>query len=156
MIYIAHRGLIDGPNTELENNPEHIDSIVKMGYDAEIDLWAYEIDGKYQLLLGHDEGKYQVDYHWLAGKPLWIHAKNLASLHWLTKHKRSFNYFWHQNDEYTLTSEGFIWTYPYKELTENSICVQPEWNPDINLREFNPICYGICSKYVSIIKQNHK
>ena len=36
MIYIAHRGLIDGPNIDLENNPEHIDSIVKLGFDAEI------------------------------------------------------------------------------------------------------------------------
>ena len=52
--------------------------------------------------------------------------------------------FWHQNDDYTLTSQGLIWTYPKKLLYLNSICVLPElgYKGDINK------CYGICSDYI--------
>ena len=34
--------------------------------------------------------------------------------------------FEHQEDDVTLTSEGYIWTYPNKQLTDNSIAVLPE------------------------------
>ena len=28
---------------------------------------------------------------------------------------KSLNYFWHQTDDFTLTSHGYIWTYPGKK-----------------------------------------
>lgn len=33
------------------------------------------------------------------------------------------NCFWHQEDDYALTSSGYIWTYPDKLLTDKSIIV---------------------------------
>ena len=39
MIYIAHRGLTNGPDAQLENNPFQIAKAVKEGYDCEVDLW---------------------------------------------------------------------------------------------------------------------
>ena len=152
MTLISHRGNIMGKKPQLENQTDYIQAAIDAGFQVEIDIWVQDN----LLYLGHDGPQYPVDVEWLQERThkLWIHCKNIPALEYFDS--SNFHYFWHQNDEYTLTSEGFIWTYPYKELTENSICVQPEWNPDINLREFNPICYGICSKYVSIIKQNHK
>ena len=30
----------------------------------------------------------------------------------MKKIDKTFNYFWHQNDKFTLTSKGYIWTFP--------------------------------------------
>jgi hypothetical protein len=50
--------------------------------------------------------------------------------------------FWHEGDERTLTSKGYIWTYPYKEVTEKSIiCLQHE------LDVAPQGCLGICSDW---------
>ena len=38
MILIAHRGNIDGPNPEMENNPQYIDKAIDSGYNVEIDV----------------------------------------------------------------------------------------------------------------------
>jgi glycerophosphoryl diester phosphodiesterase len=148
MIYIAHRGLTDGPDKGLENNPLQIAKAVKAGYDCEVDLW---VKGD-ELFLGHDEPTYRVDYTFLSINPLWIHAKNLEALEWLQNHHKKFNYFWHQEDDFTLTSEGYIWTYPGQPLTKKSICVMPEWNYDIT--EFNFQCYGVCSDFVGVMNKN--
>ena len=151
MIYIAHRGLTHGPDAELENNPIQISKAVKLGYDCEVDLWV--VNG--ELFLGHDEPTYKVDYTFLSINPLWIHAKNLDALVWLQNHHKKFNYFWHQNDDFTLTSEGYIWTYPGKPLSENSICVMPEWNISTeHLHNFDQNCYGVCSDYVGLMNKN--
>mgnify|MGYP003336226375 CR=1 FL=1 len=81
--------------------------------------------------------------------------KGVEALVWLNKNQKKFNYFWHQEDDFTLTSEGYIWTYPGKELSENSICVMPERNmaPDA-LVNFNQNCYGVCSDYVGLMNKN--
>jgi glycerophosphoryl diester phosphodiesterase len=39
MKLIAHRGLTDGPNKDLENSPEQILKAIDQGFDCEIDLW---------------------------------------------------------------------------------------------------------------------
>lgn len=146
MLLIAHRGLMDGPNKELENHPDQIRRAWEAGYDCEIDLW---VKGK-EFWLGHDEPQYQIDVHFLYQGPAWIHAKNLEALYYLTF--TELDYFWHQNDDFVITSNGCIWTYPGKELTDCSIMVMPEWNnPD--LTDFIiPECSGICTDYVNKVK----
>jgi hypothetical protein len=63
------------------------------------------------------------------------------------------NFFWHQEDYFTLTSHGYIWTYPGNLLTKNSISVLPEWQ-DPELKNLDLNCYGICSDYILKIKEN--
>ena len=151
MIYIAHRGLTNGPDPSLENHPAQIIKAVNEGYECEVDLWVK--DG--ELWLGHDGPQYQVNYTFLSVRPLWIHAKNIDALVWLRENHKKFNYFWHQEDWFTLTSEGYIWTYPGHTLTNNSICVMPEWSmkPE-ELVRFNTPCYGVCSDYVGLMLKN--
>jgi hypothetical protein len=147
MKLIAHRGLVDGPDSNLENLPGQILLSLKAGYDCEIDV-RY-INGKW--MLGHDKPDFEVPFEFLKHPGLWIHAKNLDALYVLGADK-SLNYFWHQEDDYTLTSQGYIWTYPGKTLVNDSICVMPEWHDP----EFKTIlktnCYGICSDYVNRVK----
>ena len=60
--------------------------------------------------------------------------------------------FWHQEDDVTLTSKGYIWTYSGKELTENSIAVLPEILHEKWWRHKPVQCAGICSDYISKYK----
>ncbi len=145
MKIIAHRGLVNGPDKNLENKPKEILDALKQGYDCEIDLWYTNSE----LWLGHDHPEYFITSAFLENSGLWIHAKNLAALRWLTD--SDLNYFWHQEDDFTLTSKKFIWTYPGKPLTMKSISVMPEWNnPELKNLDFK--CYGICSDYANLIE----
>ena len=152
MKLIAHRGNIDGPNSSKENDPEYIEAAIADGYDVEIDL-RYDKVTK-TLWLGHDEPKYQVTAWWLAKRcsNLWIHCKSLDTLHEMSVNTSGYNYFWHQEDDYTLTSKNFIWTYPGKEYKSKSVIVMPEWNNIVHRTLKDANCYGICSDYVGMLK----
>jgi hypothetical protein len=149
MKYIAHRGLIEGPNKDLENRPEQIKRVLDMGYDCEIDLWR--IGQKW--FLGHDEPQYEVDEDFVKMDGLWIHCKNLEALYMLTTSTTFlYTFFWHQNDDFTLTSDGYIWTYPNKDLSNVSIAVMPELYPEYWDYIKKVEIAGVCTDYVEKIK----
>jgi hypothetical protein len=139
MKIISHRGNLTGPNREEENKMGYIDNAMSLGYDVEIDLWY--VNGDYYL--GHDVPSHRTNLEFISKDGLWIHAKNLDALYQLTK--TNLHYFWHQNDNFTLTSKNIIWTYPDKETTKNSVIVTLE----NNLEKFlNLELYGVCTDYV--------
>jgi hypothetical protein len=146
MKLIAHRGLTNGPNVNLENRPEQIEVALAQGFECEIDLWIINSE----FYLGHDRPDYKVNKAFLDKFGLWIHAKNLAALRWLTD--TNLYYFWHESDKFTLTSNEYIWTFPGNELTHHSIAVLPEWH-DPEFKNLPTNCYGICSDYVVKIKE---
>jgi hypothetical protein len=138
MIVISHRGNIDGKNLDFENNPKHIQNLLDKGIDVEIDVWCY----KNNFYLGHDEPLYKINKKFLLQKKLWCHAKNLKSLENLLNFKTVC--FWHQEDNYTLTSNGFIWTYPKMNVNKKSIIV----DLDISWKNKKYECFGVCSDYI--------
>jgi len=142
MKLIAHRGLCYGPDSLIENKPSHIEDVLSKGFDCEIDLWCENNE----FWLGHDSPVYHIREEFLHKKGLWIHAKNLSALYQLSK--TELNYFWHESDCFTLTSHGYIWTYPGQNLTEHSVCVMPE-NIDPSFKNLPKHCYAICSDYIS-------
>jgi len=148
MKYIAHRGLFNGPDKDLENRPEQIKAALKAGYDCEIDLWVINAE----LWLGHDAPTYPIHEDFLKPYGLWIHAKNLGAFRWLTE--TDLNYFWHEEDKFTLTSHRFIWTYPGNDLTQRSIMVMPEYVDKTLSNTKGVQCFGICSDYVEKIKED--
>ena len=137
MILISHRGNLEGKVSEWENDPNYVNNALDAGYEVEIDVW-YK-NGKWYL--GHDEPTYQIELNYLRNKKLWCHAKNIEALNKMLK--EDIHCFWHQEDDVTLTSSGFMWTYPEKQLTDTSICVLPEKNSKIPKK-----CLGICSDYI--------
>jgi hypothetical protein len=150
MKLISHRGNINGKNV-LENNPNYILNCLDMGYECEIDV-RLEND---KWVLGHDFPQYEIDEKFLNIPGLWLHAKNIITFHELLN--LNLNCFFHETDQCTLTSKGFIWTYPgctlgIKGKINNSICVLPELYP--YLEEFN--CIGICSDYIENYKKYNK
>ena len=133
MIYISHRGNVDGKKPHLENKPEYIDEAISLGYDVEIDVWC--INGV--LMLGHDN--------------VWVHCKNIEALE-LFNALRSYHYFWHEEDTLTLTSRGVVWAYPGKQPIKGSIAVMPERGDD-DLSKCIGICSDVIKKYKDEITQ---
>ena len=145
MFFISHRGNIGGINQSEENKPSKIEYIINLGLHVEIDVWYT----KNAFYLGHDEPQYEVNKKFLKNEKLWCHAKNIPALEQLKK--IGSTYFWHQEDDVTITSNGFFWTYPGKKLTQNSICVLPEKSgyKEIDLK----LCAGICSDFINKFKK---
>jgi len=136
MKLISHRGNILG-KSEYENHPNYVKAALEQGYDCEIDIW-YENN---KLWLGHDEPVHDISIEFLRNHKLWCHAKNLNALHKMLEN--DVHCFWHQSDDFTLTSKQIIITYPIKELTEKSVCI------DLNAEKKYDNIYGICSDNIS-------
>ena len=148
MILISHRGNLIGKNESLENNPNYIDVAISKGYDVEIDVWFKDDT----LWLGHDKPQYTVTIDFFKERisKLWIHCKNIDAVQFFMGCKdigSHYHYFWHQNDDITLTSFNYIWAYPGKQPIKGSIAVMPEINNDKTTQ-----CAGICSDYIDNIK----
>lgn len=144
MIYIAHRGNITGPKPDLENRPDYITAAADLKFDVEIDVWCFDPDGK-TCWLGHDKPQYVVPTSWVNKPEFWCHAKNARALAVLRQN--DIHCFWHQTDDFTMTSKGYIWTYPGKQPTTHSvIVVQDDQQPDERF-------VGVCSDYVKLLKR---
>jgi hypothetical protein len=70
----------------------------------------------------------------------------------MSKERFDCEYFWHQEDKYTLTSKGNIWVYTGEELLPNSICVMPENHHYDDISK----CYGICSDKIEYYREQLK
>ena len=143
MYLISHRGNINGIQKDNENEPEYITKALEKGFDVEIDVRF----SKGKFFLGHDYDQYEIDHKFLSNKKIWCHAKTSEAL--LALYETNAHYFWHQEDDYTITSKGDIWTYPGKKLFSKSICVLPEI---ANYKEIN--CMGICSDFIERYKND--
>lgn len=153
MILIAHRGLINGPDSKKENTEFAISVCLIEGYNVEVDLWLDDNE----WYLGHDAPTYKTSLEFITQKGLWIHCKNVKAaneLRMLVPAYRHLNYFWHESDERVLTSQGYWWTYPNKELGIASIALMPEWYTETQYLSLckNWNCAGICSDYVSLMR----
>lgn len=147
MKIISHRGNITGPSPAMENGPEYLKKAISLGYDVEADVWFR--DGK--LWLGHDGPKHELtqkDFRQMLPN-LWIHCKNAEAIEYLSQIDEKPNFFWHQDDDYTLTSKGFVWTYPHMQPIHRSVAVMPEiFNVrKVDLEKFWGVCTDYCIEY---------
>ena len=140
VILIAHRGNVNGRNSDEENSPQYVSHALELGYHVELDVWFFQD----KLFLGHDQPEYEVDVSFLRDERLWCHCKNRETLGRLIND--DVHCFFHDTDDVALTSRGYMWVYPKKELLEGSICVLPE----LHNCEKDDIgrCIGICSDYI--------
>jgi hypothetical protein len=146
MIYISHRGNIDGVISSRENSLDYIQEAIDRGYDVEIDLRMK--DGT--PYLGHDYAEYPVSEQWLVDRKdrLWIHIKEYAALQWILP-RLGLTYFCHQSDAYTLVSNGKVWCHDWTNPM-NEHCVIPLITLqdveayDVSLGKM----HAICSDYI--------
>lgn len=150
MKLISHRGNINGKNIPLENTSEYIESALKLGYDVEIDVWL--LDNDPQLYLGHDGPEHKIELKWLLERKnkLWIHCKNFNSLTMLLKYKNELQLFYHEKENYTILSNGFIWAHDINNV--DSKCIIPLLSKK-DVESWTPTeVYGVCSDYIDLIK----
>lgn len=144
MIKIAHRGNFAGPNPERENDPYYLMEAIEAGFEVEVDVWVYpDSDGYNLICFGHDCPEHcSIPESFLIdiGHVAWFHCKNIEALYFFNSVFPQLNYFWHQEDDHTLTSQGYIWTYPGKEVTPNTVIVDL-----LGEREDVSSAYAICS-----------
>lgn len=147
---IAHRGNLNGVNHKWENHPDYLLEAVKEGYDIEVDVWlddSHQFEPYNGLYLGHDYPTHKVCVEFLQENYVWAHAKNYRALQFLLE--QNVHCFWHQEDDHTLTSKGYIWTYPGKPVTRNSVIVKLD-NGSYDL--YKDKCSGYCSDYLYRLK----
>jgi hypothetical protein len=122
--WILHRGLLAGPNKELENKESELWDRMHKGWDIECDVW-YDNE---TWRLGHDGPNDNIqNVNALLTHPrAWIHCKNLAALQKCLE-IGGVNCFFHDVDTAVLTSKQFIWAYPgYIVEGKMGVCVMPE------------------------------
>jgi hypothetical protein len=138
--FIAHRGLMFGPDKQLENHPDTILYALIEGFGVEFDL--NYVDGAW--VLGHDKPQYQVPFSFIQnlvyeggdqhGYPrtrlnfhrVFIHLKDLKTVeafHSLIAEEMAsnlspnaryqYNWFYHERDQMTITSGGVPWVHPH-------------------------------------------
>ena len=151
MKIIAHRGLLEGPNKEKENKLDSIKKALELGFYVELDV-RYEDDKFY---LGHDYNQQEIEEIYLENPFFFVHCKNIDALRQLNSNTyvRSF---WHQKDDYTLTTGKDIWTFPGKPVVENAFCVLPEAYEDgleKTVLKYRDIAQGFCSDYPIKVKE---
>lgn len=140
MIKISHRGNTSGPIKDLENRPEYLLNAISLGFEVEVDVWV--LDGI--MYFGHDTAQYIVEpsiFYRLVNHS-WFHCKNIEALHHFINMHPTSRFFWHQQDDYTLTSNGYIWAYPGKEITNKTIIVDLEGFRDVTG------AFGLCSDFL--------
>ena len=172
MKLIAHRGNITCKNPERENTIEYIKEALTYGVDVEIDVWY--VDGEW--ILGHDEPKDKINFDFLTQPRLWLHCKNIQAM--INLYASDANYFWHENDKYTITSKGHIWCFPnqpapsisvektvddlyandmsfFRKMTNRlTVGVLPEINKT-DIYQYNAICTDNIIKYETELKKDY-
>lgn len=122
MLKISHRGLLSGPDKNIENTPQQIKKALEAGFYAEVDV---RLIGE-QFWLGHDFAETPIDYDFLNNEKIFVHCKNLDAFTFFAfndnpRHKCDF--FAHENDPWVLTSKGYVWTFPRRATSTKSIIV---------------------------------
>jgi len=140
LIY-AHRGNLDGPKPDRENNPDYIDEAINAGFRAEVDL--HDING--HLFLGHDYPQYLISMNYLRDRSdvLLIHAKNFRALQRLNG-QSCLHYFCHTSDPYTITSRDYLWIHDLSIETDSDDVILPLMTvgliESVKQSRFNSIC----------------
>ena len=142
MFIISHRGNLEGANENEENKPFYIKRALRECDFVEVDIW---IKGGI-IKLGHDKPQYDLDLDFLNNLKIIWHAKTLEALKYLKSKK--LHYFFHDKDEYTITSRGFIWAHPTAKNFEGCICVMPEqaYGEGFINKNYNNFL-GVCTDY---------
>jgi len=141
MILISHRGNINGPNPEMENDPRYVENTLARGYNVEVDVWSNGSD----FFLGHDKPECQVSELFLRHGSLWCHAKDIKTFYKLIE--VGVHCFSHDQDEVALTTKGYLWSSYGNQMTDKSICVMPPRNTELPKN-----IAGICSDYIEDYK----
>ena len=141
MKLVSHRGNINGPNPEMENDPRYVENTLAKGFSVEVDVWSSGSD----FFLGHDEPQHQVSKLFLRHRAIWCHAKDIKTFYKLID--IGAHCFSHDQDEVALTTKGYLWSSYENQMTDKSICVMPPSSRDLPKN-----IAGVCSDNIGYYK----
>ncbi len=156
MRYISHRGNLTGANKNDENTIPYIAAAVEKGFEVEIDLWRV----KNRWFLGHDNPEIEIDDNYLIAHRFlfWIHCKNreaLSGVRNLSVYDAPLHYFWHQEDQYAMTSNGWVISYPGRDAClPRAVCMCPEQfllQDQISQYLIDQGFHAVCSDYIETL-----
>lgn len=169
MWLISHRGNMSGPGSARggENSPEAILHVLDSLYGCYVEADIMLRDNK--LWLGHDKPEYELPdelmYSALANRIIW-HCKSLKTLLHLRAMPYNRHFFIHNDDDATLTSDGFIWVHPMaihkmidpERESYKAIAVMPENAlvaiPNSEILKFRGICTDDIYRYRKIFMES--
>ena len=161
---IAHRGLTEGPSKDKENNINKIIENISL-FPAilnEIDLHIMDSG----IFVGHDNPQKKIDLNFLLSNKnnLVIHIKfietnSLEALNIFQKLHLNCHIFSHENDIFSITNKGWIWSHPKEGFKDNTILVMPEKliafeNPKFieKIKTLKGVCTDFPLKMLDLIK----
>jgi hypothetical protein len=156
MIIIAHRGNLIGPNSKHENTQFIAQKAIDLHFDVELDLWETDNDDWW---FGHDCPESIIPKSFILEHKnhIWIHAKTGQTLQLALDNK--LKCFYHNVDDFTLTSNGCIWRYPRNDLpiSRDTVVVLPETNcnnqiPHSNLETMLHEARAVCTDYPILLR----
>lgn len=137
---------MDGPSA-LENHPDYIKKALDAGFNVEVDVQSIR-NG--EALIGHGGPSYTTNLDMICDDRVWCHAKTLSALEDLLH--IGAHCFWHQDDDYTITSKGVIWT-ARDECGGNIVRVTKKASDVGEVMTDNGLLfnhlYGVCCDYVN-------
>jgi hypothetical protein len=149
---LLHRG-ISMSDTLPENDQLTIKHRNDMGYACEYDIWFFNNS----WWLGHDKPIYSIaciDTFIRQCTNNLIHAKDGITFAEIIKYCRERGYrneiFYHTTEDYVLTSNMNIITYPGKYIVDSSICMMPENAGRTYSTDERNNMTAICSDLISI------
>lgn len=148
MRFIAHRGNTEGAKPELENTLSYLEAALKNKFDIEVDVFTR----KGQLYLGHDTPKDPINIEFLTNRRVWCHAKDEATFLNLIKFQ-DLNVFWQQDDKFSITSRGYIWTHSKcSKFVQNSVATVLDYKSEF-LKDKK--IHGICSDIIQLYRDQY-
>ena len=143
MIIISHRGKLNGSSFSKENTINTIDYTLSKGIHVEVDVWG---DNNNQLAIGHDNPDEYTSIDYLSNSRIWVHAKNNYALEIL--YKTDVNYFYHQDDAFTVTSKGYNWAHiDTTPLISNTVYCAFSLNQLEKLKSKGSQPIGVCTDF---------
>lgn len=150
MIFISHRGNLEGRNPSLENQPEYVERALNDGYVVEIDVYDY-LYAEDVFMLGHDDGKWRANGWWIRKhQSLLCHAKCVTVL--MALKGMNVHCFMHDKDPYVLTSKGWVISHVNNKIAaKGTVQMMPEVHQDLPEYHYDG-CFGVCSDYIKTFK----
>tara|TARA_R110000772_G_scaffold249530_1_gene363778 strand:- start:18401 stop:18871 length:471 start_codon:yes stop_codon:yes gene_type:complete len=105
---ISNKGNTEGSYADKENTPDYVLDALKKGYNVKIDIWLD--DGQLRLYTNKPDAKISEMFLCNQYMFLWIQCKNIESFQYLMMYKSFLNFFYNEIDNFSLTSQRYIWT----------------------------------------------
>ena len=153
MLFISHRGNLEGPDLSKENSVEYVGEAIDKGYHVVVDVWISPTENKnlVKLGLGDTHPQHSVSLGFLKQPKIIARAKTLPTFQILCDNNiHAFL------DGFVtrLTTKGLVWTSPgTKTIIPRAVLNMPEILTDDPKILSNLKISGICSNNISLYRK---